>query len=299
MMKLIKKYRNFLLIVFILLLLIHFALKDNYPLISTVFYSTPLITIIFYGIVLCFIFCRKRKLVPLLSALLTLLTFYFFSNYYFNNKASVKNTTSLVFWNVAKKEHFPIEIISNIIREHNPNILSFVEAVDVSNEDLNTLNKLHSEFEFKVLKGNMLIGIKGSIIETNYLSKSDNYRFNIIKALVKNKELSILMTDLYASPLKDKTEAFEQIALYNKTHSFDFILGDFNTPYESIHFKQLKNNFTSFHSKSNGFTATWPFGIPLLELDQIWISKKFNPIKLNKHYFQNSSDHALLVASYQ
>jgi hypothetical protein len=75
------------------------------------------------------------------------------------------------------------------------------------------------------------------------------------------------------------------------------VVGDFNIPFESIHFKDFKNNFISFHSFNNGFTATWPLGIPLLELDHFWVSKKHQPVRLYKKYYK-ASDHALLISEF-
>ncbi|MGB6269558.1 MAG: endonuclease/exonuclease/phosphatase family protein, partial [Olleya sp.] len=77
----------------------------------------------------------------------------------------------------------------------------------------------------------------------------------------------------------------------------DVVVGDFNTPYNSVHFDSYKNNLKSFHQFSRGTTATWAYGFPLLELDHIWLNQKLTPIQLKKFQYK-ISDHQLLIAKY-
>lgn len=75
------------------------------------------------------------------------------------------------------------------------------------------------------------------------------------------------------------------------------LLGDFNVPYESVLLDNIKRSFKhTFTEKGNGFRETWCWGIPLLSLDQIWVSKDINVLKATKlETFQ--SDHSLITAT--
>lgn len=47
--------------------------------------------------------------------------------------------------------------------------------------------------------------------------------------------------------------------------------GDFNTPRESSHFRQLRKPMThAFETAGRGLADTWPVPIPVLSLDHIW-----------------------------
>ena len=47
----------------------------------------------------------------------------------------------------------------------------------------------------------------------------------------------------------------------------------------------------------NGYTATWPRIFPILEIDQIWINKKFTPLHLKKIFYKGSK-HAMLIGTF-
>ena len=143
----------------------------------------------------------------------------------------------------------------------------------------------------------MFIGVKGTIKSTLHKYKKYRYDLNYIVATVNNIETRILITDVNASPSFNKKEPLLEILDYAKEKSVDFIVGDFNTPYESIHFSEYKESYSSFHGYGDGFSATWPHNIPLLELDQVWITKSLKPYCLKTTKY-NVSDHKLLIAEY-
>ncbi|MGC6431844.1 MAG: endonuclease/exonuclease/phosphatase family protein [Jejuia sp.] len=92
----------------------------------------------------------------------------------------------------------------------------------------------------------------------------------------------------------------------NRRHSFSFlkselraktnvvVLGDFNTPIESMHYSFLKSNFNNvFEVKGNGFRETWFWNIPVLALDHIWVSNDLSITETEKINTWES-DHSLI-----
>ena len=52
------------------------------------------------------------------------------------------------------------------------------------------------------------------------------------------------------------------------------IMGDFNTPDDSILLEPLMAHFRlAMREQGTGFTATWPIPLPVLTLDQIWVNE--------------------------
>ncbi|AUC83595.1 endonuclease/exonuclease/phosphatase family protein [Lacinutrix sp. Bg11-31] len=300
MITFLNKYKAYILGVYAFLLLIHFFLKDYIFPLSILFYATPIILIILYGIFTAVVFQKNKKHFYSLIVVLCFLTFHFFSKAYYLPKIrtnDVKNN-SVLFWNIAKnKSGFPLDIISKKIEEFPINILTFVEADNISSEEFEVIRKKFKLYSFQKLKGNMIVGVKGSIKSVNYQTKKKRFKYNYITAVVNDKTIKLLIADVYASLFYSKAETLKTIIDFSETHEVDFILGDFNTPYESIHFNNYKNNYTSLRDYSDGFTATWPFGIPLLELDQIWVGKSIYASRLNKYNY-SFSDHQLLIAEY-
>lgn len=299
-MRFIQKHKAHLIFGYAFLLFVHFIIKDHLYPISILFYAFPLILIICFGFAISFLFIKQKKYFFGILISVFVLTFFWLNNYYFNNKyLKTGNEKNLIFWNVAKKPGLPLGIIINNAKKHNPDIIALVEAKDIGTKDSLVLIESLPEYEIKILKGNMLVAVKGDINSVEFKNKDYGYKFNYVKAKINGTQKSILITDIYASPFTSKKTDIKIICDFAKNHSVDIIVGDFNTPFESVHFNQFKNNYSSFHSKSEGLTSTWPFGIPLLEIDQVWISKTYNPLYLEKEYTLYASDHALLIAKYE
>ncbi|WP_375239749.1 hypothetical protein [Aurantibacter sp.] len=292
-MKFLQKYKAYLLVVYAFLILLHFIIKDNYYPLSILFYASPLILIISYGWFTSYAY-YKTKLLPLIVICqIIITTLWFVNNYYINNIRYHESNATVFFWNLAKKKTFPLKTVTSRIESKTPELLAFVEDKSINNFNSKPLKN----YSYKKLADNMSILYLGELLDIQFYYKEENYKFNVVKIKYKNNITSYLIADVWASPFVDKKEALTTISDYATNNNIDIILGDFNTPYESIHFKKFYREFNSFHSKNNGLTATWYYGFPLLELDQIWLNKKHQPLLLEKSQHLNS-DHKLLIATY-
>jgi endonuclease/exonuclease/phosphatase (EEP) superfamily protein YafD len=292
-------YKAYLLIGYAFLLIVHFALKDYLYPISVIFYAFPLPILILIGIGLCVIYRKYKRILIGILLLCTLLIFNWFKNYYFINKPLLKErASSILFWNVAKNKQFPLDIIIEKINAYEPNIVGLVEATYMTDTHKNELASKFPNYEFQILNGNMFIGIKGKINDVSFNSTEKSHKFNNINATINKKNVSILLVDVYASPFINKKQPLKTIKDYATNNNASFIIGDFNTPYESVIFEGFYENFQNFHKYSDGFTATWPYSIPLIELDQIFISNSMQVSSLKKFNYV-VSDHQLLVGKYK
>ena len=209
-----------------------------------------------------------------------------------------EDATSVIFWNAANRATIHLDILSENIRNIQPDIIALAETENASEEDIEQLSKAFPNYEFQILEGDMLIGIKGHIEKITYTIEEQSYDINFVEAHLKNGPILIAFTDTFQDPRMNKRKTLETVLELVSKRNSDIIFGDFNTPYESIHFRNYETDYTSFHDYGQGFSATWPFGIPLLEIDQIFTSKKFTPILLQKFYY-SVSDHAMLVGYFK
>ncbi|WP_299228641.1 endonuclease/exonuclease/phosphatase family protein [uncultured Psychroserpens sp.] len=299
-LKLKQNYKAYLLIGYAFLLLIHFVFKDHIYPISTLFYSFPIPIIIIIGSLIILLHIRKKVHFYCLFITLLGLVFYWLSNFYYVqiDKTIPLNTSKILYWNVAKKPQLPLDIIIEQTKEHQPKVLAFVEAKYITQNDLDILKKVLPDYTFKDLYAHMLVGVKGKINSAKIYAQKKSHEAYLINATINNKTVNFIVVDIYAYPFVNKKPALDSIIDVAKTHNASFIVGDFNTPYESVHFLNYHKNYTSFHTYNNGFTATWPLGIPLMEIDHIWLSNKYSPVSLEKEY-HSESDHALLIAEYK
>lgn len=284
---------------FLLLFIIHFVLKDRWHWISVLFYAAPLPVLIVFGLLVSVMLFKRKVIFYPLILLLGGMCFIYFKNYYGKPlEISSSKLSKVVLWNVSQNNTLPTEIIIQNIENTNAEIIALVEAEYVTPKDLDVLHKACPDYSFRKLYGYMLIGIKGEIKTVELHDEAKNYKFNYITATIDQSTQHIMLVDIYAAPFLNKEVPLNIIADFSSSHPTDIILGDFNTPFESVHFEKYKHRFNSFHDYSDGATATWPVPLPVLEIDLIWISKKFRPVSLQKISYP-ISDHKLLIATYK
>lgn len=287
-------------VLYILLLLIHFALKDHFQVLGVVFYALPLPILISMGVCVAILFYGNKTYILSILGLVLGMTIFWLSNYYFFPKSVEipKSSTAVLFWNAANRSKLPVDILLESIKNTTPDIIGLVEAENATAADIQKLSKALPSYVFQILEGNMLVGVKGSIEKITFISKNNSHDINVVEAQLKTGYVSVAITDTFQDPSMDKEKTLTtvlQLALQNNT---DVIIGDFNTPYESVHFRNFETEYESFHDYGQGFSATWPYRIPLLELDQIFVSTSFTPILLKK-FHHPVSDHAMLVGYFQ
>ncbi|MGE3180124.1 MAG: endonuclease/exonuclease/phosphatase family protein, partial [Phycisphaerae bacterium] len=74
------------------------------------------------------------------------------------------------------------------------------------------------------------------------------------------------------------------------------VLGDFNTPPDSVHFSGLREDLVNaFEVAGSGYGATWPIPLPVLQLDQIWLRPPLVPAECTLGWTW-VSDHRPVIA---
>ncbi len=288
--------RTCALIAYVPLLFIHFVLKDHFQVFQLPFYAFPLPILIIGGVFITFLYFRPKSYFILgICLTLSLTVIWIHKAYIFPRDVEVpENAISVIFWNAANRATIHLDVLSENIKNIQPDIITLVEAENATSDDILQLSKDFPNYEFRILEGDMLIGIKGKLNQITYTTEPEHYRINLVEAQLNTGPILIALTDTFQEPTMDKKKTLETVLELVSQYNSDIIVGDFNTPFESVHFRKFETDYTSFHEYGQGFTATWPFGIPLLEIDQIFTSKKFTPILLQKSYYK-VSDHAMLV----
>ncbi|WP_298311324.1 endonuclease/exonuclease/phosphatase family protein [uncultured Aquimarina sp.] len=292
--------KRFLLIFFSIEVFIHFTVKDIVYPINILFYLSAPLLLIIGSLVMSILFFKNKKVFYVLIMCFFSLVFYW-RVYYYKTTSIEKSTDSydtVLFWNIGRNGEDPFKIIMKEIENISPEFAGLVEADCITNEHLEEFRNRFPNYQIRKLEGGMLVIVKGRIDVITYHYALGFYKFNVVDFNIENQKRSILIADINAVPFDNRTSSLDIVYRSAKDHNCSFIMGDFNTPYESIYFNQFRQNLYSFHDVANGFTTTWPYGIPLFEIDQIWSSKNNTPILLKKAYY-NTSDHALLIGFYQ
>ncbi|HUH28357.1 endonuclease/exonuclease/phosphatase family protein [Gelidibacter sp.] len=299
-MKVFRIFRACALIAYALLLLIHFILKDHFQPLQIFFYAFPLPILIFIGCVITVFYYRSKAYFTFFIWLTIGLTGIWLNNAYVFPRAIEipEDATSVIFWNAANRATLPMAILTENIKKIQPDIIALSETEHASEADIQQLAIAFPAYEFRILEGEMMLGVRGKIKNITYVLEEHSYDINFVEMQLHNGPLLLAFTDTFQSPTMDKRKTLETVLQLISERKSDLIVGDFNTPYESVHFRNFETDYTSFHEYAQGFTATWPFGIPLLEIDQIYTAKTLTPILLQKFYYK-VSDHAMLVGYFK
>ncbi len=292
--------RKLLLILYGILIFIHFILKDTIYPINIIYYACPVLFLLIKNLVLCVLFFREKKILYSLIGCFLCVSLYWFATYYKTQsppELSDKDK-SILFWNIARKGERSMDIIIKKTKEQKPSFIALVEAEELTDKDVMWFKNTFPSYSIQKLKGGMVLAVKGEIDDVGYHCKDESFKFNYITVTLANQKTSILVADVNAVPFMNRKSALHAIYEFTIKNNPSFIVGDFNTPYESVHFGDFKDSLNSFHKVSKGFTATWPYGIPLFEIDQIWSAKAIRPVFLKKEYY-SISDHALLIGVYK
>ena len=231
--------------------------------------------------------------------LVGLLSFFWIQNHYVSYKNNDLNSTnSIFFWNIADQKDYNIEVLEKTLETKSIDALFFVEVIHKDNNFNAELKQRLHGYNIEFLKGDMMVASKKGITIIDYLEEKNNYRLNHLKVEIGTNAYEVVIVDVFAKPWHNKKKAFSKIFKYLEKNHIDIIVGDFNTPYESIYFNHFKTNYKSARNFQNGFSATWPYPLPLLEIDHIWINKQLKIVSTEKEFYTDS-DHALLITKFK
>lgn len=299
-LNILKYLKLSLLVPFVFLLFVHFVVKDRNLFFANIFNVSPIPFLIGISLVLSVILYTYKKVFKLVFTVTILLIAHWFYNYYGFKKIPVnKQNNHILLWNIDNSQFLITDIISNKTKVYDPEIMVFLEASKLSMEELKHLKEQFPDYHFRVLQGYMLLASKGDIKHLEYTKLETISKYHLLDININDKVKRILLTDIAVFKSRNRWQDLKVVLNYAMKHKVDMIVGDFNTPYESLHFDDFKDYYQSFHDVSEGFAATWPKGLPLLELDQIWTTPEIDPVSLKKFYYKEFSNHDMLIGSFK
>lgn len=277
-------------------ILLRFTLRDRWAPIAPFYYASPWPVIAAFCAGAAILW---RKFSTLWSILAWLIVAGWGANSSYERRP-IESTEGLrlMFWNVSHPQH-PSPVLTNEILELKPDIAALVEIEDdnfTPTAQAAYQNKL-PDYQFAQLGAGMLCMAKEKMeIVSQAKPLDDHSRLAIVKATHQGRAYHVLVVDVGADVLYDRGPAIRMVLETAARYPQSFILGDFNTPFSSVHFDPYRKEMThAFEASGQGLLETWPITLPLLSLDHIWLSKDLRPLQTRKRYHW-MSDHAMLIA---
>ncbi len=264
-------------------IIVHFTIKDEFYITSLLFYATPL-PLIVLGLLflLAFIKASARKYYVILAVILSII---WVKNSYINTPlVATSEALEIVLWNAYRTENFEdgFEVSKTI-----PDIMVLIECDE---HDFEKIKQKYNEYHFYFNEEAIGIFSKTPLeIHSNITSE-----WNTTVVHFSTKNIHFYAVDVSANVKYFRKPMLKNVFSSIQTDDKTIILGDFNTPFESLFFKNFKKNYLhAFTEKGNGFRETWFWNIPLLSLDHIWVSKDLEILKVDK-ISTTKSDHSML-----
>lgn len=105
----------------------------------------------------------------------------------------------------------------------------------------------------------------------------------------------LVLVDVWADPLLPRKRSLDESLSYADGGSRCIIMGDFNTPSESVWFAPYRARLQdALETAGRGFRETWFWRLPVLSLDHVWIHRDWRVLEAQK-INRWSSDHAAVL----
>ncbi len=289
------------LVMYAFLLILHFVIKDHINDLIYLFYITPKPILLIINIILIVLFYKSTKIRNVIIGLFI----FVFSIWFLNDikligkSPNTESDISVFYWNTGRNGKKSAQLISKKIELLNPDIIALVEAENIDIEYFNSYRNEPYNYTFKNIGNDIIVGTKGQIISISNYDTNYFFKYGKIKTRIDSTLYILSVVDIFANQpyfRKGILEDFYKNIDQKKNH---IILGDFNTPYESIHLKLFKKIFWNAERKAgNGFIASWPDKYHLLQIDHIWSSKNIVPVYSNNEA-TNLSDHSIIFSKFK
>jgi len=181
----------------------------------------------------------------------------------------------VVFWNVG---HNLVEdsVAVDEMLATSPLVVGLVETGTLTPEWLAAWQARHTDYTFVVPHQGMLLAVRGSVLGQAYHRLPHNSHVAWVETRIEGRRVRVALVDLVANPLISRGDTLRRLT--ERLAAWDdrplVVMGDFNTPVESVWMMPIRRQFReAFLTAGTGYIPTWPWPLPVLKLDQIWINR--------------------------
>lgn len=292
-------------------LIIRLTVKDSAGLISTlVFYMSPLILLSLGAITIFLLSCWVRwyriALIWLLLALMTSgwcwSTQFPKNHYHLSLHEKELPSLKVLFWNIGDRL-WGMENVLTELRDVDADLIGMVEAGPASDKMKRIWKESFPNHPFQFVKNGFVLLSRVPISNqfSGTLTEMGKYeQLTVMLNQSSSKSMSVFLVDIKSNILKSRKAALEKLA--DQVAEIDnhpvLVLGDFNTPSDSVHFRPLRKSLrNAFESSGSGYMATWPLPVPVLDLDGVWMNDHCVPVTAENRWTW-VSDHRPVVTQF-
>lgn len=264
--------------------LLRLTIRDRLPILAAVYYAMPWPVLTLGSLIAVVIYRRKRtaRWICVGSTLLGVATTY--STQCWNSPPAWTSNesgphVSVLFWNVARGQ-WRSSSLAATIGNANADLCGFVEVGTMPGaaEPAFELKKYPYRSE---IRAGMLLVSRFPIARDEVLNLQRRLRCRHFIVTSPQGPLNVLLVDIASNPLHFRREPMAALTAYAQSlqPQATVILGDFNTPGDSVWFGGLREAgfVNAYEFAGSGYRPTWPIPVPVLDLDHAWVSPALVP----------------------
>lgn len=183
----------------------------------------------------------------------------------------VSNEFDVTLWNTGRKlADMPEEWAGLFAPE--TRLAVIVEAGSFSKEEWARFLNERPDVQWEKCQGGILVGVRGKVLGMSDHGDGNRFRCQRVKVEIDGNEYSVLGIDIPSQPWISRDGFLDKI-LNVSAKERCLVLGDFNTPPAARGFDEWKGSLHLANAEAGrGFMETWTYGLPVLTLDQLWLS---------------------------
>lgn len=203
----------------------------------------------------------------------------------------------VVLWNVTG-QRFADTALRRTILAHDPDLIVLVEAY-TNLASRHAARTAGYTVAFSPGTPSLALLVRGEVLESRGWISAGGARLLESRVKLRDRVLRALCVDIPSNPLRSRRAAIEDVAAAVRSArpgESTLILGDFNTPPDSILFEPLRRLAAcAWESAGTGYRCTWPSVFPVLAIDQVWVTPGLSPRRCEM-FTSLHSDHRGVVA---
>jgi endonuclease/exonuclease/phosphatase (EEP) superfamily protein YafD len=287
-----------LLIVWLNGLVLRLTVRDSVDLLAPLYYATPWPVL---GLLSLPFVWRCRRQPPLVFGSIVMvhvfLAMWLAEDWRSGESSREPADLRVVQWNVSRPVSW-LPTMASRLREFDADLITIAEAVPRHTVRIDRWRTEFPDYAAEFAIGDMLCLVRGEVTAHQSGSLGPFSFYALYEVRLKGRAVRVLQVDVNGMPNSSRREPLTRLAEIADTLRDRplIVLGDFNTPRDSVHFAGLRKNFVNtFEAAGFGSGETWPMPFPVLSLDQVWCGTGLAPVRC-RHEISFRSDHRPVVA---
>ena len=285
-----------------LALLVRLTVRDRFALSATFFYATPWPVLAGGSALLAAFWLYRKHRIPgsIHSVIFAVaLGAWVSSSWRFHPRPAARGELRVVLWNVSRPER-GLPAVARWLGAQDADIIALAEGHHRGKSTLARWQRELPGYEAVELNAEMTCLIRGKILSQEIHPSPTDVRHALLHCEVRGRPVTLLMVDFRVRWRESRGHAFAELAEISRPHLGGnlIVLGDFNTPRESVFFLPMRGEMKhAFEAAGRGIAETWPLPLPMLNLDQIWTSRALRAVHC-EHGYSLRSDHRAVIADF-